>query len=85
MVSKNLTGHLINGKSDGEEVGSHLALFSSVFLHQRNHKGAAHLVVNRVVIFLQKAKAVLRIGPESVCGAFTTSVLCFYTVVTLFS
>lgn len=64
---ENRSGHLVNGESDGEEVGSHLALFPSVLLHQRHHKGAGHLVVLRVIILLQQAKAVLRIGPESVC------------------
>lgn len=70
MVNENQAGHLINGKSDGEEVGSHLALFPPVLLHQRHHEGAAHLVVLGVIILLQQTKAVLRVGPESVCKTF---------------
>lgn len=64
------SGHLVNGESDGEEVGAHLALFPPVLLHQSHHEGAAHLVVLGIVVLLQQTKAVLRVGPEGVCGTF---------------
>lgn len=70
MMNENRTGHLINGKSDGEEVGSHLALFPPVLLHQRHHEGAARFVVLRIIILLQQTQAVLRVGPEGVCKTF---------------
>lgn len=63
-------GHLVDGESDGEEVGSHLALFPPVLLHQSHHEGAAHFVFLGVVVLLQQTEAVLRVGPESVCRAF---------------
>lgn len=59
--------NLVDGESDGEEVGSHLALFPPVLLHQSHHEGAAHLVVLGVVVLLQQTQAVLRVGPERVC------------------
>lgn len=64
--------HLVNGESDGEEVGPHLSLFSSVLLHQGHYEGADHLVVVRVVVLLQQAEAVLRVGPEGVCRTCRT-------------
>lgn len=67
MGTNNQRGHLINGESDCEEVGSHLPLFPSVLLHQSYHEGAGHLIVLRIIILLQQAEAVLRVGPESVC------------------
>lgn len=65
---------LVDGKADGEEVGAHLALFPPVLLHQRHHEGAAHLVVLGVVVLLQQTEAVLRVGPERVCGTFSHKV-----------
>lgn len=61
-----MTVHLVNGKSDGEEVGSHLAFFPSVLLHEGDHKGAAHVVVLGIIVLLQQTETVLRVGPESI-------------------
>lgn len=70
MSVKQSLNNLINGESDGEQVGSHLALFPPVLLHQSHHEGAAHLVVLGIVVLLQQTEAVLRVGPESVCRTF---------------
>lgn len=70
-LNGNLTRHLVNGESDGIEVGSHLAFFASILLHERHHESAGHLVVLWIIILLQQTKAVLRVGPESICKVFT--------------
>ncbi len=62
--------NLINGESDGEQVGAHLSFFPPVFLHQSHDEGAAHLVVLGIIILLQQTEAVLRVCPESVCRTF---------------
>lgn len=72
---------LVDGEADGEEVGTHLALFPPVLLHQRHHEGAAHLVVLGVIVLLQQTEAVLRIGPERVCGTFSHKVFSLSTFI----
>lgn len=69
FFKKNQSHHLVDGKSDGEEIRSQFAVLPPVLLHQSHHKGAAHLVVLWLVILLQQTETVLRVGPESVCRA----------------
>lgn len=59
--------YLVDGKANGVQVGSQLAFFPSIFLHQCNKEAADNLFILRIIIFLQELQAVLGIGPKCIC------------------
>lgn len=61
----NVNHYLINGKSNGEEFGSSMALHPPTFLHQSHHNCAEYLLFLGVVLFVQP-QPVLRVGPKRV-------------------
>ena len=59
--------YLVDGKSDGEELGPLVALHPATFLHQSHDHGAGRLAVLGVVVLLGQLQPILRVRPESVC------------------
>lgn len=63
---KSCEGHLVDGKTNGEESGPLLPLHPSALLHQSHDHSAGLLPALRVVVLLIELQTILRVGPECV-------------------
>lgn len=63
---KSCDGHLVDGKTNGEESGSLLSLLPSALLHQSHDDSAGLLADLRVIVLLIQLQTILRVGPECV-------------------